>query len=226
MKHGGKARQAGFKLMVISLIIVLLVIAAWSVLAGAIQVGVALALGGAWFVFLLLCLTFFRDPDATVPTDPEAILAPAHGTVDVIDDTVEKSFMGGRCQRISIFLSLFDVHVQNAPVAGKVAVLRHCPGQFLNAMRKDCGDFNENVLIGFESSEMPGERIALRLIAGVLARRIVPWVKEGDVTARGERTSLIQFGSRVDLYLPLAVKVLVQLGDKVKGGETVVATRG
>jgi phosphatidylserine decarboxylase len=225
MKHAGKARKAGLKLIVLSLTIVLLVVAVWSFLAGAPQLGVALGLGIAWLLFLALSLTFFRDPDATVPATPLAIVSPAHGTVDMIDETVEKQFMGGRCKRISIFLSLFDVHVQNAPVAGKVAMFKHCPGRFVNAMRKDCGDYNENVFIGFESSEAPGERIAIRLIAGLLARRIVPWVKVGDELARGERTSLIQFGSRVDIYLPLTAALKVELGDKVKGGETVVAVR-
>jgi phosphatidylserine decarboxylase len=225
MKHAGKARTAGLKLIFLSLLIAVLIIAIWSFLAGAAQFGVALVLGGAWLLFVLLSLTFFRDPEASAPTDADAILSPGHGTVDLIDETVEKQFMGGRCKRISIFLSLFDVHVQNAPVAGKIAVLNHCPGRFVSAMRSDCGDYNENVFIGIESAEVPGERIGVRLIAGLLARRIVPWVKVGDEVARGERTSLIQFGSRVDIYLPLTAKLQVRLNEKVRGGETVVAVR-
>jgi len=93
-------------------------------------------------------------------------------------------------------------------------------------MRTDCGTYNENVLIGFESSEVSGERVAARLIAGLLARRIIPWVAAGEVVNKGERISLIQFGSRVDLYLPLDAHVQVKLGQKVKGGETVMAKRG
>jgi phosphatidylserine decarboxylase len=168
-------------------------------------------------------LSFFRDPTPSVAPDPAAIVAPGHGTVDVIDETIEKEFMGGACRRISIFLSVFDVHVQNSPISGRVAHLKHCEGQFVNAMRTDCGSCNENVLLGLEARER-GERVAVRLIAGLLARRIVPWVAEGDEIAKGERTSLIQFGSRVDLYLPLSAGIKVKLGDKVKGGETVVAT--
>jgi phosphatidylserine decarboxylase len=225
MKHAGKARKAGLKLILLSMLVVALVVAVWSFLAGALQLGVAMILGGFWILFVLLSLTFFRDPDPKSPSGRESILSPAHGTVDLIGETVEDQFMGGRCQRISVFLSVFDVHVQNAPVSGKVAVLKHCPGRFVNAMRSDCGDYNENVFIGIESDEVPGGKVAVRLIAGLLARRIVPWIQVGDELARGERTSLIQFGSRVDIYLPLEVKLQVGLNDKVKGGETVVATR-
>jgi len=95
----------------------------------------------------------------------------------------------------------------------------------MNALKQDSAARNENVLIGFESSEKTGEKIALRLIAGVLARRIVPWVAPGDDVARGERISLIQFGSRVDVYLPLTTQIRVRPGDKVRGGETAIASR-
>jgi phosphatidylserine decarboxylase len=110
-------------------------------------------------------------------------------------------------------------------VAGKVAYLEHTPGKFVNAMRSDCGSYNENVLVGIESSDVPGERVGVRLIAGLIARRIVPWIVPGDSLVKGQRTSLIQFGSRVDLFLPLNARVQVQLGQKVKGGESVMALR-
>ena len=113
---------------------------------------------------------------------------------------------------------MIDIHVQNAPVSGKIAGLRHAPGQFLSALKAESAARNENVLIEFASSESPGEKIGVRLIAGVLARRIVPFVKNGDELQRGERISLIQFGSRCDLYLPVDYKIKVKLGDKVVGG--------
>jgi phosphatidylserine decarboxylase len=226
MKHAGKARKAGFKIIVLSLVIVASMIAVWSFLAGQFMTAAAFGLGGVWLLFFVFSLSFFRDPTPTVPAESAIIVSPAHGTVDVIDETTEKTFMGGRCRRVSIFLSIFDVHIQNAPVAGRVSYLKHCPGKFVNAMRSDCGSYNENVLIGIESSEAPDERVGVRLIAGLLARRIVPWVAVGDEVGKGERTSLIQFGSRVDLYLPLNWRVTVALGSKVKGGETVVALRG
>jgi len=116
--------------------------------------------------------------------------------------------------------------VQRAPVAGRIALVKHTPGEFLSALKTESARRNENVLIGIDSSERPGERIGLRLIAGVLARRIVPWVTENEVVARGERVSLIQFGSRCDLYLPVDAQVQVKLGQHVVGGETVMATRG
>ena len=154
------------------------------------------------------------------------IVAPAHGKVDIIDETTEPEFIGGACKRISIFLSVIEVHVQKAPVSGKIALVKHTAGEFLSALKSESAARNENVLVGFESSEKPGEKIAVRLIAGVLARRIIPWIAQGDEVARGERISLIQFGSRVDLYLPPLAQVQVKLGDKVRGGETVIATRG
>jgi phosphatidylserine decarboxylase len=142
----------------------------------------------------------------------------------VIDTITEKEFMGGECQRVSIFLSVFDVHVQNAPVLGRVAFFKHTSGQYLNAMKTESAQFNENVLIGFDCFEPKGEKIGVRLIAGLIARRIVPWVVENDSVQRGERISLIQFGSRVDVYLPKRATIKVKLGDRVSGGETVIAT--
>jgi phosphatidylserine decarboxylase len=144
--------------------------------------------------------------------------------VDVIDTTTEPKFMGGECQRISIFLSVIDVHVQNAPVGGKVAYMKYTEGAFMNAMKTECATCNENVLIGFESFEPAGTKVGLRLITGVIARRIVPWIDLGDEVARGDRISLIQFGSRCDIYLPRSARIRVKLGDRVVGGETVLAT--
>jgi phosphatidylserine decarboxylase len=208
------------------MLILLLAGGVLATVVGSIVAAVATTLIGLWVLFALFSLNFFRDPDARVPSDPNAIVAPAHGKVDFIEETVENEFVGGPCRRVSIFLSIFDVHVQNAPIAAKVLYLRHCPGKFLNAMKTECSSQNENVLIGFESNERAGEKIAVRLIAGLLARRIVPWAAVNDLVERGERISLIQFGSRVDLYLPLATTLRVQLGDKVRGGETIVAVRG
>jgi len=158
-----------------------------------------------------------------VPAGANLVIAPGHGKVDAVDTTSEPEFIGGECQRISIFLSVIDVHVQNAPVTGRVAFFKHTPGQYLNALNADSAKFNENVLIGLESIEPPGEKVGVRLIAGLIARRIVPWVGQNDSVQRGERISLIQFGSRVDVYLSRKAKIKVQLGDKVVGGETVLA---
>ncbi len=173
--------------------------------------------------FALFAGYFFRDPDAEVPPGAGLVVSPAHGTVDVIDEVEELSVMGGRCRRVSIFLSVFNVHVQQAPVAGTVSLVRHTPGQFLNALKLESAALNENVVVGFRSTEPDCGPVAIKLITGLIARRIIPWVHEGDTVAKGERVSLIQFGSRVDLYLPMAARVTVALGDRVVGGETVMA---
>jgi len=179
---------------------------------------------GLWLVFALFTFYFFRDPDPMTPTSANLVISPGHGKVDAIDTTTEPDFMGGECQRVSIFLSVFDVHVQNSPVTGRVAYFKHTPGQYLNAMSADSAKFNENVLIGIDSVEPRGEKIGVRLIAGLIARRIVPWIQQNDAVQRGERISLIQFGSRVDVYLPKRAKIKVNLGDKVAGGQTVIAS--
>jgi phosphatidylserine decarboxylase len=168
-------------------------------------------------------LYFFRDPDARVPAGANLVLAPGHGKVDVIGTTSEPAFMGGECQRVSIFLSVFDVHVQNAPVSGKVAYYKHTTGQFLNALKAESAIYNENVLLGFEAGEPRGQKVGVRLIAGVIARRIVPFVQQGDEVARGDRIGLIQFGSRVDVYLPRNARIKARLNDHVVAGETVLA---
>lgn len=227
MKHRGKAARSGIKMILISFVLVSLVeLGIFFGLRGKpLLLPVIGAVEGIWILFVFFVLNFFRDPDPEVPMDPKAIVSPAHGTVDVIDETEEAVFLGGRCRRISIFLSVVDVHVQQAPVAGRIALVRHTDGQFLNALKAESAKLNENVLVGIESAEAAGEKVSLRLIAGLIARRIVPWVAPGDTTLRGERIALIQFGSRVDLYLPMSSRITVALGDKVKGGETVVAER-
>jgi phosphatidylserine decarboxylase len=225
VKHSGKASSAALKLIGISgvALLVLLAVAWMAAHLGALILALAGTLAGLWVVFVLFTVYFFRDPEPSVPAGKNLVVAPGHGKVDVIDTATEPEFMLGECQRVSIFLSVFDVHVQNAPLTGRIAYFKHSPGQYLNALRSDCGQFNENVLIGMEAGEPMGAKIAVRLIAGLIARRIVPWVEANDIVHRGERISLIQFGSRVDVYLPKNARVKVQIGDHVVGGESVLA---
>ena len=227
MRHSGRALRAGLKILVLSLAFVLAVDMVCFVARTAVPpMGwIGAGLFGVWVVFALFVCYFFRDPVAATPVEPGLIVSPAHGTVDVIDQLPECQFMGGPCHRISTFLSVFNVHVQNAPIAGKITQVTHTPGQFVNAMRTDSAQHNENVLIGFESAEFPGEKVGARLIAGLIARRIIPYAAVGERVGRGERISLIQFGSRCDLYIPLHYKIRVALGDKVVGGETVMAAK-
>jgi phosphatidylserine decarboxylase len=223
VKHSGKASQSALHLILWSGVAVagLLGVAFLAKFPGSIVL--AGVLGGLWVLFVAFTVYFFRDPDPLTPAGPNLVIAPGHGKVDTIDTTTVDDFMAGECRRISIFLSVFDVHVQNAPVTGRIAFFKHSPGQYLNAMRADCAQFNENVLIGIESAEPPGTRVGVRLIAGLIARRIVPWVAQNDAVRRGERISLIQFGSRVEVYLPKSAQVKVKLGDRVVGGQTVLA---
>ena len=204
-------------------VVALVVMAFLGKVIGGFILEIAGALAALWVLFALFTFYFFRDPDPLVPGGKNLVIAPGHGKVDAIDTTTEPDFMGGECQRISIFLSVFNVHVQNSPVTARVAYFKHTPGLYLNALSADSAKFNENVLIGLESAEPAGEKVGVRLIAGLIARRIVPWVRENDAIQRGERISLIQFGSRVDVYLSRQAKIKVKLGDKVVGGETVLA---
>jgi phosphatidylserine decarboxylase len=225
MKHSGKARKAAFKMIFITLILVILVpvagVLGWLIASAMVAVSVFLFL--LWFVFAIFTLYFFRDPNAKAPTGTGLVVSPGHGKVDIIDTLNEPQFMRGDCQRISMFLSVVDVHVQNAPVSGKVSYLKYTEGQFLNAMKTECATCNENVYIGIESTDPANEKIGMKLIAGVIARRIIPFAEVGDEIVRGERISLIQFGSRVDVYLPHSAKIKVKVGDRVVGGESILA---
>ena len=226
MKNSGKALLAALRLIGLAGAAVLVLLAAaflGVVVGGFVLHYLTWALIALWALFAAFTFYFFRDPDPMVPTAKNLVISPGHGKVDAVDMVNEPEFMGGECQRVSIFLSIISVHVQCAPVAGRVACFKHTPGRYLSAMRAESAQFNENVLIGLESAEPRGEKVGVRLIAGVIARRIVPWIKENDIVQRGERISLIQFGSRVDVYLPRRTKITVKPGDKVTGGETAIA---
>ena len=226
MKHSGKAALAALRLIGLAGagVLALLVGALLAKYIGSFVLNyLTWALAGLWVLFTVFTFYFFRDPDPMVPTGSNLVIAPGHGKVDVIETMTEAEFMGGECQRISIFLSVIDIHVQYAPVAGRVAFFKHTPGQYLSAMKADSAQFNENVHIGLYAAEPPGEKIGLCLIAGLIARRIVPWISQDDAVQRGERISLIQFGSRVYVYLPRRARIKINLGDRVIGGETVIA---
>ena len=225
MKHSGKASLAALRLIGLAgaAVLVSLAIAFLAKVIGAFVLEMVWGLLALWGLFTVFTFYFFRDPDPLVPAGPNLVISPGHGKVDVIDATTEPDYLGGECQRISIFLSVIDVHVQCAPVTGRVALCKYTPGQFISALKTESAQFNENLLIGLDAAEPRGEKIGVRLIAGLIARRIVPWLKENDLVQRGERISLIQFGSRVDVYLPRRAQIKVKLGDRVIGGETVIA---
>ncbi|HEY3864389.1 MAG TPA: phosphatidylserine decarboxylase [Verrucomicrobiae bacterium] len=234
MKHAGEARRAALRLILLTLAAVcavgLLGLAlGWAGMVakflGHVVIYAAAALASIWILFSIFTFYFFRDPNAKTPEAAGLIVSPGHGKVDAVDRLTESQFPGGPCHRISIFLSVIDIHVQCAPVSGRVVSVTHTAGKFISALQSDSALYNENVLIGVDSTQTPGEKIGVRLIAGVLARRIVPFIKAGDEVQRGQRISLIQFGSRCDLYVPLDYQIKVKIGDKVVGGETVAASK-
>ena len=226
MKNSGKAARAARR-MILWTFVALAAMVAMGVLAtfiGPVFTLVSAGLFFLWVPFVLFTLYFFRDPDPRVPGGGGLVVSPGHGKVDVIDTLNEPRFMGGECRRVSIFLSVFDVHVQNAPVSGKITFFKYTEGKFLNAMKTESAAHNENILLGIESTDPAYAKVGVRLITGLIARRLVPWVEEGEELERGQRISLIQFGSRVDVYLPLSATIKVKLGDRAVGGETVLAT--
>jgi phosphatidylserine decarboxylase len=226
VKHSGKAPLAALRLVGLAAAAVLVLLggaflAKWT--AYFILHYLPWVLAALWALFTVFTFYFFRDPDPLVPAGPNLVISPAHGKVDVVDTTTEPDYLGGECQRISIFLSVIDVHVQCAPLTGRIAFYKYTTGQFLSALKTESARFNENLLIGIDAAEPRGEKIGVRLIAGLIARRIVPWLKENDVVQRGDRISLIQFGSRVEVYLPRHAQLKVKPGDRVVGGQTVIA---
>jgi phosphatidylserine decarboxylase len=175
-----------------------------------------------WFFFLLLLCTvvFFRDPERAVPSDPHVIVAPADGRVMDIVELDENEMLKTKTRRIGIFLSIFDVHTNRAPIGGRVVYCQHRPGLFLDARRPDCSEKNESITWAFENGRVT---IVVRQVTGAIARRIVAWAKVGDELKKGDRFGMIRFGSRTELYLPLSATVLVKVGDHVAGGATPIA---
>jgi len=173
---------------------------------------------GAVLVFLaFFVFYFFRNPDRTIPMEPGAVVSPADGRVVVVKDE-ENAGRPGR--RISIFLAIWNVHVNRSPAAGTITRLEYKPGKFLAAWAEKASLENEQNV--FTLSSEYGE-IVFKQIAGWVARRVVSWKKTGDSVGRGELVGLVRFGSRVDLWLPLGAEIAVKVGDNVKGGSSVVA---
>ena len=174
----------------------------------------------AWAIPCLLLaaffLWFFRDPDRTIPDAPGAIVSPADGTVTNVSSILWDGKPG---TRISIFLNVFDVHVNRSPIAGMIREVRYQRGTFLNAMNEKCGELNEQNIVTVEGE---GQTVIFKQIAGLLARRIVFTKKPGDMVHRGERVGMIKFGSRTDVLLDPAAKIDVKTGDRVKGGSSVL----
>ncbi len=163
---------------------------------------------------------FFRDPEREIPSGHGVVISPGDGKIIDIREVNEPSFVEGACRRITIFLSVFNVHVQRAPVSGEVAHREDRPGEYAVAWHPKASEKNEQSSLGLNAR---GHRVLVRQIAGLIARRIVTYPERGEHVERGERIGLIRFGSRVDLFIPLDWSLDCAVGDKVAGGSTVLA---
>ena len=184
-------------------------------------------LGGIGAVMTLYCAYFFRDPERFPPSGKGLVIAPADGRISAIEEIAppkELDLDGEKRIRISIFLSVFDVHINRSPVAGKITKMVYVPGKFLNAELDKASEENERQCLTLETSG--GTRIGCIQIAGLIARRIVTFVQEGATLEAGERFGLIRFGSRTDIYLPPGAKPAVRVGQTATGGETVLSCIG
>jgi len=162
---------------------------------------------------------FFRDPDRATPQGDNLIVAPADGTIVKIEEVEEPDYFQGKVQKVSIFLSVFNVHVNRFPVGGKVDLVDYKKGRFVAAFADDASHANEQSVIGINS---PRGKVLFKQIAGLIARRIIYKVEQGDSVEGGARFGMIRYGSRVDMFFPLDVKLHVQLKDKVRCGSTVI----
>ena len=169
----------------------------------------------------LLILYFFRDPNRVIVAKPGLVLGPGDGEVVEISPMTEDRFLQAKVIRLSMFLDITDVHVQRVPLAGKVTLVQHQPGKFLQAFRPEASEVNEFIAMITESDGYG--RILTKQIAGILARRCLNYLKPGDAVQSGQRLGLIRFSSRVDLFLPPNAQMLVKVGDKVTGGITPIA---
>jgi phosphatidylserine decarboxylase len=179
-----------------------------------------------WLAAMLLMIValwvayFFRDPERTGPRGEKIVIAPADGRVVMITTVDEPSFLKGRAVRISIFMNIFNVHVNRYPLSGAVSYLKYVPGKFLDAHAERASIENEQSSIGMEEGP---RRVLVRQIAGLIARRIITYPQLGERGVQGERLGLIRFGSRVDVYVPEGSVIKAQVGDKPVGGTTVLA---
>jgi phosphatidylserine decarboxylase len=198
----------GYPLVLASVVLIFLgVIGGWS------WITVLGVVGTGFFTY------FFRDPERTIAPEPGLIVAPADGKVVLVDEVAEDEFLRGPARRVAIFMNVFDVHVNRSPVAGALTEMHHRPGGYRAAYRREAVSNEQQVLV---LADEAGRRVLMIQIAGILARRIIPFVQPGQQLARGERVGMICFGSRVDLYLPPEVDIQVKVGDRLKAGSSII----
>ncbi|HEX6964862.1 MAG TPA: phosphatidylserine decarboxylase family protein [Gemmatimonadaceae bacterium] len=193
---------------------------------GAIAVAAGRGAWGLWVLAIVLVVAalwvgyFFRDPERTGDRGERLVVSPADGRVVMITEVDEPAFVHGRALRVSIFMNIFNVHVNRYPVDGVVEYVHYNPGKFMNAAKDKASLENEQMSVGIQSGD---NRILVRQIAGLIARRIVNYAHVGDQCAQGARMGIIRFGSRVDVFMPVTARVCVAIGDRPLAGTTVLA---
>jgi phosphatidylserine decarboxylase len=178
--------------------------------------------GVIFAVLTAFMINFFRDPERRLPADPKAIISPADGRVVQVVEAPAGMSLGPGCRQVSIFLNVFDVHVNRSPIAGTITDVKYNKGKYLAAWNEKASLDNEQNRVTIEDGSF---RVAFTQIAGLIARRIVFNKRTGDRVERGERVGMIKFGSRTDIFLPPEVTIDVKVGDTVKGGLTVIGRR-
>lgn len=198
---------------------------------GFLLIGITLLLAGLIFAFVSKALAvfplviaiffmfFFRNPKRRIPEDSNVLVSPADGTVMDVTEEEEMTFLHEKCKKITIFLSVFNVHVNRAPMAGKITGREYVCGGFIPAYKKDVGFINERHSISIDNGKFA---IVVTQIAGLLARRIVSWTDLGDTLEKGQLYGMIKFGSCTEIYVPAHIEVCVKKGDTVKGGESII----
>ena len=192
-------------------ILAILLIASWLIVAW---------LSLLFLLLILFALAFFRDPERTIPVDPNLVVAAADGRITDVIEIDENEVLKTKMRRVGIFLSIFDVHTNRAPIDGRIIFRQHRAGLCLDARRPECSEKNEAMTWAFEN---PRATIVVRQITGAIARRIVGWSEVGHELKKGDRFGMIRFGSRTEVYLPLTAEILVEPGQHVRGGSTIIA---
>ncbi len=180
-----------------------------------------LIISGLGFVLSLFSIYFFRDPLRTPQADPLVVVSPCDGKVIEVERTMEQEFIQGEAMKISIFMSVFNVHVNYVPYAGTVEFMRYHRGKYYRADLPEASTHNVNILTGLETEH---GKIAFKQATGMVARRLVNHLRLGDTVKTGQKFGIIKFGSRMEVYLPLNVNVKVKIGDHVRAGESIIAT--
>jgi phosphatidylserine decarboxylase len=201
-------------------LVVLVLDALTTWMAMRLSAGAGVGVGIFWLAAIAYVFYFFRDPDREAPADPNEIVAAADGKIAEIKEMVEPYVLKKPMKRVAIFLSVFDVHTNRAPIDGTIIHCQHAKGKFLDARHPEATHVNECQTWAFEN---PRATLVVRQITGAIARRIVGWSKVGDTLKKGERFGMIRFGSRTEVYVPFDSEITVKIGDRVQGGASVIA---